>query len=55
MRLRGPAHEFNGFTVDGQVLEHKPGTAWTNVRYVRVETNASPSWVSWKEIEVYGS
>jgi hypothetical protein len=48
-------HEFNGFTVDGQVLEHQPGTAWTNVRHVRVETNASPSWVSWKEIEVYGS
>jgi hypothetical protein len=28
--------------------------AWTNVRHVRVETHASPSWVSWKEIEVYG-
>jgi hypothetical protein len=48
-------HEFNGVTVDDQVLEHQPGTAWTNVRYVRVETSASPSWVSWKEIEVYGS
>jgi hypothetical protein len=47
-------HEFSGFTVDDQVLEHQPGSAWTNVRYMRVETYASPSWVSWKEIEVYG-
>lgn len=47
-------HEFNGHTVDDQVLEHQPGSAWTNVRYLRVETYASPSWVSWKEIEVYG-
>lgn len=37
-------HEFNGFTVDDQVLEHQPGSAWTNVCYVRVETFASPSW-----------
>jgi hypothetical protein len=57
MRLRGPAlllHQFNGFTVDDQVLEHEPARGWTNVRHVRVETHASPSWVSWKEIEVYG-
>jgi hypothetical protein len=46
-------HEFNGFTVDDQVLEHEPASAWTNVRHVRVETWASPSWVSWKEIEIY--
>jgi hypothetical protein len=26
-----------------------------NVRYVRISTTSSPSWVAWKEIEVYGS
>jgi F5/8 type C domain len=46
-------HEFNGYTVDEQVLEYMPGSAWTDIRHVRVETNASPSWVSWKEIEVF--
>jgi hypothetical protein len=47
-------HTFSGNTVDKQVLEYSPATAWPNVRYVRVETTASVSWVAWKEIEVYG-
>jgi plastocyanin len=47
-------YTFTGNTVDNQVLEYSPPTAWANVRYVRVETTASVSWVSWKEIEVYG-
>jgi hypothetical protein len=37
------------------VLEHSPDPVWTNVRYVRVDTASSPSWVSWREIEIYGS
>ena len=42
-----------GFTSDNQVLEYSPATALTNVRYVRVETTASVSWVAWREIELY--
>jgi hypothetical protein len=45
-------------TSDGQWLEasgdvgsYKGG----NVRYVRVTTTAGPSWVAWKEIEVYSA
>ena len=41
----------SGETDDGDRLE------WTgarsNVRYVRIETTSSPSWVSWKEVEIY--
>jgi hypothetical protein len=44
----------NAATVDNQVLEAVASPAWTNVRYVRVQTEVSPSWVSWKEIEVFG-
>ena len=43
--------EFKGHTKDNDLIE------WTgmesNVRFIRVETQASPSWVSWKEVEVY--
>jgi plastocyanin len=46
-------YTFTGSTVDNQVLEHSPASAWTNVRYVRVDTTASVSWVAWKEIELY--
>jgi hypothetical protein len=47
------SYTFTGPTTDNQVLEHMPVTAWTNVRYVRVTTTASFSWVAWKEIELY--
>ena len=46
-------HEFNGSTNDNGVLEHIPGSPWANVRYVRVNTTASVSWVSWREIEIF--
>jgi hypothetical protein len=46
-------YTFSGATVDNQVLEHVPAAPWTNVRYVRVTTTASVSWVAWKEIELY--
>jgi hypothetical protein len=45
-------HEFNGFTVDQQVLTYTG--APQQLRYVRVETVSSWSWVGWREIEVYG-
>lgn len=45
-------HTFEGYTVDGQVLEFKPESSVENVRYIRVNTRQSPSWVGWQEIEV---
>jgi hypothetical protein len=45
-------HTFEGYTVDEQVLEYEPETPLENVRYIRVITKKSPSWVGWKEIEV---
>lgn len=47
-------YTFEGMTVDGQVLEFKPDSPLENVRYVRVNTRQSPSWVGWQEIEVLG-
>jgi len=59
--VRGPSpgdqqrllHEFTGETTDGQALEYAPAKPVTGVRYLRVETVASPSWIAWKEIEVF--
>jgi hypothetical protein len=45
-------HTFDGTTIDGQVLEYKPESPLEDVRFVRVNTRQSPSWVGWKEIEV---
>jgi RHS repeat-associated protein len=41
-----------GVTQSGQWLELTTGA--TGVRYVRVLTTQSPSWVAWREVEVYG-
>jgi hypothetical protein len=42
----------NGATADYQTLRlTSPGT-WPAVRWLRIETSASPSWVAWREIEV---
>jgi len=46
-------HEFSGFTVDQQVLQHI-STAPLELRFVRIETTSSCSWVGWRELEVYG-
>jgi F5/8 type C domain-containing protein len=45
--------EFNGFTVDQQTLQYLAATP-QQLRYVRVETVTSASWVAWREISVYG-
>ncbi len=42
----------NMSTEDGQVISFANPSGWTQVRYIRVETTASPSWVAWFEIEV---
>jgi hypothetical protein len=44
--------DISGVTVDNQVLEYAPPSPWTNIRYVQVSTTVSPSWVSWKEVEL---
>jgi hypothetical protein len=41
----------DGNTTDGQWLELNQSA--NNVRYVKIETTKSPSWVAWKEIEIY--
>lgn len=46
--------EFNGFTVDQQVLRYVATTP-QQLRFVRVETTSTCSWVAWREIEVYAS
>jgi probable HAF family extracellular repeat protein len=48
-----------GPTGDLQRLTARPtsgsmGAAWRHVRYVRVLSEVSPSWIAWREIEVYG-
>jgi hypothetical protein len=44
---------------DGQWLEldgyDSTGDRFGDIRYIRVTTTSSPSWVAWKEIEVYGA
>jgi len=45
-------HEFSGITQDGQWLEYRPPQPWQGIRWVRIETLESPSWVAWQEIEI---
>ena len=47
-------HEFDGNTADNQVLEFIPEFPMANVQVIRVVTTQGPSWVAWKEIEVFG-
>jgi hypothetical protein len=46
--------EFNGSTNDGDWLVFTPGASLENVAQIRFQTVASPSWVAWKELQVYG-
>ena len=46
-------HTFDGNTKDGDELVFSPNAK--GIRYIRVETVASPSWVAWREIEVIDS
>jgi F5/8 type C domain/Cellulase (glycosyl hydrolase family 5) len=46
-------HEFSGFTTDRQWLRHAPATPWTGIRFLRVEMTDSPSWVAWREVQVF--
>jgi len=42
----------SGFTSDGMLISHKIYNR-TPVRYIRVVTTASPSWVAWYEVRAY--
>ncbi|MBX2820905.1 MAG: discoidin domain-containing protein [Rhodothermaceae bacterium] len=45
-------HTFDQETDFGEWLTFNPETAWENIRFVRILTRISPSWVSWQEINV---
>lgn len=45
-------HEFKGFTVDPNILEFKPSSPFKDIRYIKIVTTKSPSWVAWREIEI---
>lgn len=47
-------HEFRGSTQDGDWLVFTPEIPLEDVLKVRIRTLASPSWVAWKEIQVFG-
>jgi hypothetical protein len=46
---------FRGSTADNGLLEYVPPAPWEGIRYLRVETCASPSWVAWGEIEAFAA
>jgi WD40-like Beta Propeller Repeat/RTX calcium-binding nonapeptide repeat (4 copies) len=41
---------FRGETRDGEVLRHTAPRPWQGIRWLRVVTRQSPSWVAWREI-----
>lgn len=47
-------HTFDGITRDGDELVFKPDSPPIRIRFIRIETIVSPSWVAWREIEVVG-
>lgn len=47
-------HVFDGSTGYGDELVWTPPTPLTGVRYIRIDTTISPSWVAWLEIEALG-
>ncbi|HEX9384677.1 MAG TPA: discoidin domain-containing protein [Anaerolineales bacterium] len=47
-------HEFQSSTNDNDWLVFRPELPLENVIQIRIQTILSPSWVAWKEIQVYG-
>jgi len=45
---------FDGATNDNDWLVFTPDVPLENVSRIRIQTIESPSWVSWKEIQVHG-
>jgi len=60
LQVRGPAtnneyvllETLQGATADARWVEFTLPEPLEGIRYIRVETTGSPSWVSWREIEV---
>lgn len=48
-------HRFQGDTADGQALDQTWRQPVIGIERIRVVTTTSPSWVSWREIEIIGS
>jgi hypothetical protein len=46
-------HEFTGETTNSEALDYTPPKPITGIRYIRIETTASRSWVAWREIEIF--
>jgi hypothetical protein len=44
---------FEGDTSDHQVLMGEPQKPWPNTRFIRVQTDRSPSSVAWFEVKVF--
>lgn len=51
----GKVATLSGRTTDGQWLDVRPAKALAGIRYIRIETTTSPSWVAWREVSVLGS
>jgi hypothetical protein len=47
-------HIFDGTTAYGDELSWTPPEPLKGIRFVRIETTRSPSWVAWLEVEVLG-
>lgn len=45
---------FSGNTIMNQWLEHSFPSSINQIRFIRIVTKQSPSWVAWKEIKIYG-
>jgi hypothetical protein len=46
-------YRFEGTTSDTMTLEYSPPVPWHNLAGIRIQTKESPSWVAWREIEVF--
>ncbi len=62
IRVKGPGtdnkfevlYTFKGVTSDSDLLTYKLPQPKQGIRYIRIDTQESPSWVAWREIEVIG-
>jgi F5/8 type C domain len=45
-------HSFEGETEDSQWLSYLSPEPWTEIRFIRIESVLSPSWIAWREIEI---
>lgn len=45
-------HVFDGVTDELELLRFAPATPWEGIQYIRIHTTMSPSWISWREIDI---